>query len=342
MLGRSRVSLALGILGLFHALVLLGGLFAPYDYATQHRDFPFAPPSRIHFVDAQGGWHLRPWIYRLVQDEGTEFGYREDKSQKFPIRFLVRGDSYEILGWSTFDTHLFGVDRPAKLFLTGTDSLGRDIFTRILVGGQLSVLAGLVATLIALGVGLAVGLVAGFFGGWQDAVLMRGAELFLALPWLYFLLGIRAFMPLQVSTIQAFSLVVVVIGLIGWARPARLVRNLVSTLRERDFFVAARSTGTTNARLLRRHILPHVTPPILTHGALLVPQYIMAEVTLSFFGLGVGEPFPSWGNMLADLQNYHVLVSYWWMLLPGVPLVMVSLGYYGFASWLRAGGKLPT
>ncbi|MEE8368308.1 MAG: ABC transporter permease [Thermoanaerobaculia bacterium] len=342
MIGRSRVSVAVGVWGVIHGLVLLGGLLAPYGFATQHRDFPFAPPSRIHFVDSQGGWHPRPWVYRLVPDKNAGFGYREDQSEKFPIRFLVRGDPYKILGWSSFETHLVGVDRPAKLFLAGTDSLGRDVFSRILIGGQLSVMAGLLATVVALGIGLAVGMVAGFYGGWRDAALMRGAELFLALPWLYLLLGLRAFMPLRVSTIQSFFLVVLVIGIVGWARPAQLVRNLVATLREREFFVAARSTGSANARLIRSHVLPHVTSPILTQGALLVPRYIMAEVTLSFFGLGVGEPFPSWGNMLADLQNYHVLVSYWWMLLPGIPLVIVSLGYYGFASWIRVGGKLPT
>ena len=341
MMDRSRVSLALGVLGVFHGLVLLGGLLAPYGFATQHRDFPFAPPSRIHFVDSQGAWHLRPWVYRLVSASDAESGYREDRGEKFPIRLLVRGDSYHILGWLTLDTHLVGVDQPGVLFLGGTDSLGRDVFSRILIGGQLSVMAGLLATFMALGIGLGVGMVAGFYGGWRDAALMRGAELFLALPWLYLLLGVRAFMPLRVSTIQAFFLVVLVVGSVGWARPARLVRNLVATLREQDFFVAARSTGSTNARLARNHVLPHVTSPIFTQGALLVPRYIMAEVTLSFFGLGVGEPFPSWGNMLADLQNYHVLVSYWWMLLPAVPLVMVSLGYYAFAGWIRASGKLP-
>jgi peptide/nickel transport system permease protein len=337
---RGKIALAFAAFGLVHLVVLFGGFFAPHGYATQNREFPFAPPSRIRFVDDQGSWHLRPWVYSLAPAPNSDFGYREDRTARYPIRFLVRGDAYRILGSKSFDLHLFGVDRRAQLFLGGTDSLGRDVFSRVLVGGRLSLIAGLLATVVALMVGLAVGLIAGFYGGWRDEVLMRGTELFLALPWLYFLLGIRAFMPLRVSAAQAFFVVVLVIGLVGWARPARLVRNLVASLRETEFFLAARSAGAANGRLMRNQVLPHVASPLLTHGALLVPQFIMAEVTLSFLGLGVGEPLPSWGSMLADLQSYHVLVSYWWILLPAFPLVFASFGYYAFAGWIRASGRL--
>ena len=176
---------------------------------------------------------------------------------------------------------------------------------------------------------------AGYFGGWRDDLLMRVAELFLALPWLYLLFALRAFLPLAVSPIQAFLLVVVVIGMVGWARPARLVRGVVLSVKERDFVRAARGFGASDFYLLRHHILPETASVLLTQAAILVPQFVLAEMTLSFLGLGVPEPMSSWGNLLASLQQYSVLVSYWWMYLPALAIVPFFLGYLGLASALQ-------
>jgi len=164
---------------------------------------------------------------------------------------------------------------------------------------------------------------------------MRLAELFMALPWLYLLFAIRAFLPLTVSPLKAFFLIIVVIGTVGWARPARLVRGVVLSAKERDFVRAARGFGATNGYLLRRHILPETSSVLLTQAAILIPQYVLAEMTLSFLGLGVPEPVPSWGNLLSSLQQYSVLVSYWWMYLPAVVIVPFFLVYLGLASSLQ-------
>jgi peptide/nickel transport system permease protein len=164
---------------------------------------------------------------------------------------------------------------------------------------------------------------------------MRVAELFLALPWLYLLFAVRAFLPLNLAPAQAFLLLIVVIGLIGWARPARLIRGVVLSARARDFVLAARGFGASDAYVLRRHVLPQAFGVVLTQAAILIPQYILAEVTLSFLGLGVGEPAASWGAMLASLQEYHVLASYWWMLAPGLVLVIVFLSYAALANALQ-------
>jgi len=180
-----------------------------------------------------------------------------------------------------------------------------------------------------------LGGLAGFYGAWVDETIMRIAELFLALPWLYLLFAVRMALPLQIEPAQAFLLVLAVIGLIGWARPARLIRGVVLSAKLRDYVVAARSLGASDLYLLRRHVWPQVLGIVLTQGALLAPQFILAEVTLSFFGLGVGEPVPSWGNMLASLQRYQVLSSYWWMFVPGLALIPVFLLYYELADALH-------
>jgi peptide/nickel transport system permease protein len=248
----------------------------------------------------------------------------------------VRGPSSKWLSHFETTLHLFGVAEPGKLFLFGTDGYGRDEFSRVLFGGQISVASGITATLITLLTGSILGILAGYYALWIDESLMGVTELFLSLPWLYFLLGVRAFLPLHLTTIRTFFLLTGVIGLIGWARPARLVRGLVLSSRNRNYVLAARGFGGSDFYLLRRHILPEAFGLLSTQAALLVPRYIAAEVTLSFFGLGVNEPVPSWGNMLSTLQQYSVLVSYGWLLAPACALVITSVLYSALSDVIHS------
>ena len=261
--------------------------------------------------------------------------FTEDRSRPYPVRFFVRGARYRIAGLVESDWHLFGTDSPTPLFLFGSDDFGRDLFSRLLFGGQISLFAGLLGAASSLTLAVAIGGAAGYYGGWVDEISMRAAELFLALPWLYLLFAVRMALPLDLAPTQAFLLVLVVIGVVGWARPARLIRGLVLSARARDYVAAARCLGASDPYLLRRHVLPQILGVLLTQAALLAPQYILAEVTLSFFGLGVGEPVPSWGNMLASLQRYHVVASYWWMFLPGLVMVPVFWLYHSLADALH-------
>ncbi len=298
------------VLLIIHVLVLGAGFVAPYDPAMQNRGLPFVPPMRVHFA------HGRPAVYGLLAGED---GYRQDPRQIYPIRVFVKGP------------RLFGVDEPGHVFLLGTDAFGRDQFSRIVHGGRISLAAGLLATLFTLALGTLLGSLAGFYGGWCDAVLMRLAELFLALPWLYLLLAVRAFLPLSLSPGSTFLLLVGVISVVGWARPARLIRGIVLSAKEREYVYAARGFGASDAYLMIRHILPQARGAILTQASLLIPQYILAEVTLSFLGLGVGEPAASWGSMLAPVREIAVLSAYWWMALPALVLLPVAACYYRLA-----------
>jgi peptide/nickel transport system permease protein len=310
--------------GALHLMIACAGFFAPYDPTTQNREQPYCPPARLHIFEPNGQMHLRPFFYAGP----------EGKKEQIPLRFMVRGAPYRLLGFLPSRLHLFGTDG-SPIFLLGTDSYGRDLFSRILVGGQVSLLAGLAGAGISLGIGLLVGISAGFWGGWTDELLMRLAELFMALPWIYLLFALRAFLPLNVAPASALLLVISVIGVVGWARPARLVRSVVLSVKERDFVRAARGFGGSNLYLMRRHILPETSSVLLTQAALLIPQFILAEMTLSFLGLGVPEPIPSWGNLLSSLQQYSVLASYWWMYLPALALVPFFVGYLTIASLLQ-------
>jgi peptide/nickel transport system permease protein len=338
---RTRTAILVAALAAVHFVLLLAGFFAPYDPTAQDRALPYAPPTHLHFVGASG-FHLLPFVYTLKnapasdQPDSYERSYIEDKSREFPLQLFVTGASYQMLGLFTARLHLFGVSEPGKVLLFGSDGFGRDEFSRVLVGGQISVAAGIAATLVTLLVGTIFGIVAGYYGGWIDDSLMGVTELFLSLPWLYFLLGVRAFLPLHLTTLRTFFLLTGVIGLIGWTRPARLVRGLVLSSRNRNYVLAARGFGASDLYLLRRHILPDLSGVLLTQASLLVPRYIAAEVTLSFFGLGVNEPVPSWGNMLSTLQQYSVLVSYGWLLAPAAALVVTSVLYSSLADAIHS------
>jgi peptide/nickel transport system permease protein len=329
-----RAPFALWWLALIYCSAVLAGFIVPYDPIAQNRDFAFVPPTRLYIVDASGQWHLRPFVYSATRtsDAGA---FTEDRSRPYPVRFFVRGARYRIAGLVESDWHLFGTDSPTPLFLFGSDDFGRDLFSRLLFGGQISLFAGLLGAASSLTLAVAIGGAAGYYGGWVDEISMRAAELFLALPWLYLLFAVRMALPLDLAPTQAFLLVLMVIGVVGWARPARLIRGLVLSARARDYVAAARCLGASDPYLLRRHVLPQILGVLLTQAALLAPQYILAEVTLSFFGLGVGEPVPSWGNMLASLQRYHVVASYWWMFLPGLVMVPVFWLYHSLADALH-------
>ncbi len=330
-----KAALLTGVVG-FHLCILLAGFIAPYDSTRQDRELPYAPPTHLHFRDAEG-WHFRPFVYGWRNEFDR---YEEDRSQKFPLYFFTRGSEYRILGIISSQLHLFGVDPPAKVLVFGTDAYGRDEFSRLLWGGQISLAAGLVATLISLTTASVIGIVSGYYGRWADELLMASAELFLSLPWLYFLIGVRAFLPLHLEPGTTFLLLISVIGLIGWARPARLVRGVVLSVRSRNYVLASRGFGASDFYILRRHVLPETFGVLLTQAALLVPQFIAAEVALSFLGLGVNEPVPSWGNMLSTIQQYSVLVSYAWLLAPVGALVITSVIYWMLADalhrWLQS------
>jgi peptide/nickel transport system permease protein len=334
---RTKTVILISCLSGLHLILLCAGFFAPYDPTTQDRELPYAPPTRVHFKDGSG-FHKRPFVYAWasVLDGDQARSYKEDTSHELPVHFFINGPSYKLLGVYAATVHLFGVDAPGKVLLFGTDGYGRDEFSRVLFGGQISVAAGLTATLIALLAGSILGIIAGYYGRWVDESLMGVTELFLSLPWLYFLLGVRAFLPLHLSTLRTFFLLTTVIGLIGWARPARLVRGLVLSSRNRNYVLAARGFGGSDFYILRRHLSPEVLGLLLTQAALLVPRYIAAEVTLSFFGLGVNEPVPSWGNMLSTLQQYSVLVSYGWLLAPACALVVTSVLYSSLADMFHS------
>jgi peptide/nickel transport system permease protein len=325
----------LALLGVFVLCAAWADFLSPYAPAAQHREFPYAPPTRLHLIDDSGKWHWPPFVYSAKLYDRQQMLYAEDRSQRYPLRIFDAGETYKLFGLFPCQLRLFGVGEPARIFILGSDGLGRDVFSRLLYGARLSLSIAAAALLISFPLGLFFGCISGFYGGKLDFICMRLIELFLALPALYLVIALRSALPLSLEPEQIFFALTAMIALLGWAGLSRVVRGMALSLREREFVHAAAAFGATDLRIIFKHILPHLSGFALTQSAVAAPGFMLAEVTLSYLGLGIQEPLPSWGNMLSAAQSVRVLTSFWWNLAPGAAIFAASLAFHLLAEGLR-------
>ena len=221
---------------------------------------------------------------------------------------------------------------PSAEHLFGTDELGRDIFTRILYGGRVSLTVGLLSTFSSILIGVIVGALSGYFGGWLDSILMRVTDAFLTFPTLFVLILLGAFLreqPIQWLK-NSVLVVIVIIAVLSWMWPARLVRSLFLVIREREFVTATRALGGGHGRIIMRHILPNCIGPILVSGTLQMAYAIITESGLSYLGFGVQPPTPTWGSILSTAQ-VHVFKAPWLAFYPGLMIfiTVMAINYIG-------------
>lgn len=313
------------VIGLFALCALFAGFLAPYDHSAQLRFEPSAPATRIHFSG------LRPIIYPRRVEDPLRRRYTEDTSVAFPVGFFVRGYSYKLLGIAETDVHLFGVSSTSgiapRINLLGTDQLGRDRFSRLLYAVRFSLIVASIGVLVACFVGISIGGVSGYAGRLMDTILMGATDAMLALPTLILILGVRAAFPLELPMTRAALLLLLIFALTGWAEMARLTRGLVLSLRQREFVVAAVALGVSQTRILFRHILPNILPSLRTRAFLMLPTFLLAEVALSYLGVGLQEPEPSLGNMLTAASDLDQLRSQPFSVLsPALAVLLFTLG----------------
>lgn len=234
---------------------------------------------------------------------------------------------------------LLSVEEPCKLYLLGTDKLGRDILSRIVYGARVSLTVGLVGVVITFFLGSLIGGIAGYFGGRVDALIMRIVEVLLAIPTFYLMLSLRSVFPLTMESFYVFIMVIFILSFLGWAGLARVVRGMVLSIREKEFVQSAKTYGAGTLRILRVHILPNAYYYLIVSATLSFPGYILAEASLSFLGLGIQEPYPSWGNMLSDARNVNLISAHPWILSPGVALFLVVIAFNLLGDNLLKGEK---
>jgi peptide/nickel transport system permease protein len=325
-----------GLLGCFYLLALLAPFVAPYPQEEMDRARFYQPPHRLRWIDADGRWHARPFVHPLRLVDPRRFGYQEDPSRTIPVRLFVPGAPYRLFGLVPARIHLFGVDSPDRVYLLGSDAAGRDVLSRALFGAQISLTVGLVGIAISFALGLLLGGVSGYLGGWVDTLIMRSTELLLSIPTLYLIIALRAIVPVRLPSQAAYLAIVAILALIGWAGLARVIRGLVMSIKRNEYVIAAEALGMSRARIIVRHILPNTASFVIVAATVAVPGYILGEVVLSYFGVGVQEPAASWGNMLRAASSVGVLGSFPWLLLvPGSAIFLTVMAFNFLGDGLR-------
>jgi peptide/nickel transport system permease protein len=332
----------LGLIGMIiiYILVFTGPFLAPNEYTFQNKDYIFGSPSPITFVGPSGKFGLRPYTYAVsteLNNDTFKWEVKFDKTKKLPLKFFVKGDKVKVLWWST-NLHFFDVERPQRFYLFGADGIGRDLFARILVGGQVSTTIGLVGVFMSLVLGAILGTASGYWGGWIDDVMQRIIEVLQSFPGIPLWAALAAALPetsKNFTNLDRYFLITVVLSFIGWTGLARQLRAKVMSYRQADFIQASLAAGATDGRIIFIHMLPNAASHIIVTAALSIPGMILGETALSFLGLGILPPMVSWGALLRDAQQVSVIVNHPWLLLPALAVIITVTLFSFLGDGLR-------
>ncbi|MDD9987786.1 MAG: ABC transporter permease [Spirochaetaceae bacterium] len=334
---RHRLAIVSGAVLL--VLYILAGFcefIAPYDLTERHRRYVYTPPQRIRLF--HDGRITRPFVYgleRSVDPETLRKSYSENRSEVYPLRFLIRGHEYRF--WDLFptDVHLFGVDSGGTAFLLGTDRLGRDMLSRIVYGSRISLSIGLIGVTLSLLLGVILGGVSGYYGGTTDNLIQRFIEMLRSFPTIPLWMALSAALPAQWPPLRIYFGITVILSLVGWTGLARVVRGKLLALREEDYAMAARVAGASEGRIIAGHLIPAFMSHIIVTVTLAIPGMILAETALSFLGLGLRPPVTSWGVLLQEAQNVRTVALHPWLLLPVLFVIVTVLAFNFIGDGLR-------
>ena len=334
---RLAVGAAVLLVG-FYVTTLLCEIVSPYRPNDRNARFIQAPPQRVHLFDNKGNFHLRPFVYGYdltIDRDAWQRIYKPDTDTIYPIHIFVRGPEYRMWNLFTWDIHLFGTEEGGYIHLFGTDKLGRDMFSRIMYGGRISLTIGLFGVILTFVFGIILGGIAGYYSGMIDGVIQRVIEVIQCIPQLPLWMALSASLPSDWSGIRIYFGITIILSFLGWTGLARVVRGKFLSLREEDFVTAARLIGAGRFRIIFRHMLPSFLSHIITAATMAIPGMILGETALSFLGIGLRPPIVSWGVLLQRAQNYQAVAMTPWLLLPGVFVVLVVLAFNLVGDGLR-------
>ncbi|MEM7033426.1 MAG: ABC transporter permease [Chloroflexota bacterium] len=324
------------VLLVVYVLAALAGFFSVADPFERFPDHVFAPPTNIR-ISHEGSLQW-PFVYGLKTGRHPVTRapvFEDDLEQRYPIQFFVERHEYNLLGLLPSRTHMLGVEEPGVIFLFGTDSLGRDMFSRVLHGARVSLSIGLVGVALSFVLGCLLGGLSGYFGGWIDMIVQRLIEFLQSLPTIPVWMGLAAAVPIEWPALRVYFMITVILSIIGWTGLARVVRGKLLQLREEDYVMAAKFAGSTDLRIINRHLLPGFMSYLIVHLTLAIPGMILGETALSFIGIGLRPPVVSWGVMLQQAQNVRTISLQPWLLIPGLCVVIVVLCFNFVGDGLR-------
>ncbi|MCC5846293.1 MAG: ABC transporter permease [Verrucomicrobia bacterium] len=326
-----------GILLVFYVVAAFCEFFAPNDPTERDATLILAPPQSIRFVDEEGKFHFRPFVYGYrmeVNPETWQRVYTPDPEKRYDLVFFPKGEPYRLWNLIPMQRRLFG-STEGRVLLLGTDTLGRDVLSRIMFGARISLTIGLIGVVLTFCIGITLGGIAGYFGGFTDHAIQRLIEVLICIPQLPLWMVLSAALPGHWSALRMYFGITLILSFLGWTGLARVVRGKFLSLRNEDFVVAARLSGTGEVQIIFRHMVPSFMSHIIASATLAVPGMILGETALSFLGIGLRPPVISWGVLLQQAQNFQSVAMAPWLLYPGLFVIIVVLAFNVVGDGLR-------
>ena len=336
----ARVSMV--ILGILYFCALFGNFIAPYGLEEFDGLYRNASPTQIHFV--YEGQYVGPYVYKPQKTiDKTTFTvtYTDDTSEYYPVEFFTHGTEYKFLGLFQTDLHLFGVGKGsnggtgAKLMLFGADSLGRDLFSRVLFGSQVSLTIPFAIAIISFFLGILIGSLSGYFGGMFDIIVQRIIEVIGAVPQIPLWMALSVAIPAGISTIKMYFYMTLILSFINWTGMARVVRGKMLSLKNEDYVMVARISGVSTWNIIWKHMVPGFMSYLIVSMTMSIPGSIVGETSMSYLGLGIKSPATSWGVLLQEASSVTEIAGNPHKLIPIIFVVVTVLAYNFLGDGLR-------